>query len=86
MIDKNCLQYSHTQNECRLWPYIVLGHEVTNKDVSFMSGWNPRKLRELGLSFTDDSMESGCKSGQWIRPKIHWYADSWLGPVPPETS
>ena len=63
--NKTCLQYSYTTNECRLWPYIVHGHEVSNKDVEFTSGWNRERISQLGLN------SSGCETGKWTRPVIH---------------
>ncbi|KAK5301418.1 hypothetical protein LTR99_006385 [Exophiala xenobiotica] len=65
-----CLQYSYTRNECRLWPYIVHGHEVKEKDVDFVSGWDRQKMRDLGLNFADLA-GSTCETGRWIDPILH---------------
>ncbi len=65
-----CLQYSYTRNECRMWPYIVHGHEVTKKDVEFVSGWDRQKMRDLGLSFADYAA-SGCETARWTEPIVH---------------
>lgn len=79
--DETCLQFSYTQNECRLGPNIIQGHEVVDKDIDFRSGWDRGKMRQLGLNF-EDHMDSGCQQGQWTRAKIPWWGDFELAAAP----
>lgn len=80
--DDTCLQFSHTQNECRLGSYVVNGHEVPSVDVDFTSGWDRNKIGKMGFAFTKDRMYSTCESVQWKRPIIHWWTETSVAPGP----